>query len=484
MLYSICPFLTLMRDEIMDHEHITQLGSLKKRLLIIDDEKNMRHMLSSLLEKSGYRVDTASDGYEGLQIIEQKKYDFIICDLKMPRMGGLEFIKSSRKSIGDATLIMMSAYGNIDTAIEAMKLGAYDYISKPFKTDEVLLTLKKAEERERLKNENLHLKKRIQKIEENYNFGNMVAKSKAMQSVFQLANKAAQYNTTVLIFGESGTGKELIAKGIHFTGKRSKMPFIAINCGGIPENLLESELFGYKKGAFTGADRDKKGLFEDADHGTIFLDEIGEMPPFLQVKLLRALQEREIRPIGGSKTKRIDVRVIAATAKNLGDEIKTGIFREDLFYRLNVLPIELPPLRERPEDIPFLCQHFIKRYNNKLKKKINGIASDSMSLLLKHRWPGNVRELENAVERAVILSETTVLLPENFPPDLGIQTKTDKMDEVFEGFSLKSAQKLLEKKLIEKALMETGGNRTHAARLLEISHPSLLSKIKSYNIVI
>ncbi len=484
MLYSICPFLTLMRDEIMDHEHITQLESLKKRLLIIDDEKNMRHMLSSLLEKSGYRVDTASDGYEGLQIIEQKKYDFIICDLKMPRMGGLEFIKSSRKSIGDATLIMMSAYGNIDTAIEAMKLGAYDYISKPFKTDEVLLTLKKAEERERLKNENLHLKKRIQKIEENYNFGNMVAKSKAMQSIFQLANKAAQYNTTVLIFGESGTGKELIAKGIHFTGKRSKMPFIAINCGGIPENLLESELFGYKKGAFTGADRDKKGLFEDADHGTIFLDEIGEMPPFLQVKLLRALQEREIRPIGGSKTKRIDVRVIAATAKNLGDEIKTGIFREDLFYRLNVLPIELPPLRERPEDIPFLCQHFIKRYNNKLKKKIIGIASDSMSLLLKHRWPGNVRELENAVERAVILSETTVLLPENFPPDLGIQTKNDKMDEVFEGFSLNSAQKLLEKKMIEKALTETGGNRTHAARLLEISHPSLLSKIKSYNIII
>ena len=473
-----------MRDEIMDHEHITQLGSLKKRLLIIDDEKNMRHMLSSLLEKSGYRVDTASDGYEGLQVIEQKKYDYIICDLKMPRMGGLEFIKSSRKSIGDATLIMMSAYGNIDTAIEAMKLGAYDYISKPFKTDEVLLTLKKAEERERLKNENIHLKKRIQKIEENYNFGNMVAKSKAMQSIFQLANKAAQYNTTVLIFGESGTGKELIAKGIHFTGKRSKMPFIAINCGGIPENLLESELFGYKKGAFTGADRDKKGLFEDADHGTIFLDEIGEMPPFLQVKLLRALQEREIRPIGGSKTKRIDVRVIAATAKNLGDGIKTGIFREDLFYRLNVLPIELPPLRERPEDIPLLCQHFIKRYNNKLKKEINRIASDSMSLLLKHQWPGNVRELENAVERAVILSETTVLLPENFPPDLGIQTKTDKMDEVFEGFSLKSAQKLLEKKLIEKALMETGGNRTHAARLLEISHPSLLSKIKSYNIVI
>ena len=484
MLHSICPFLSLMRGEIMDHEHIAQLGSLKNRLLIIDDEKNMRHMLSSLLEKSGYQVDTASNGYEGLQIIGQKKYDYIICDLKMPRMGGLEFIKSSRESIGNTTLIMMSAYGNIDTAIEAMKLGAYDYISKPFKTDEVLLTLKKAEERERLKNENLYLKKRIQKIEENYNFGNMVAKSKAMQSVFQLSNKAAQYDTTVLISGESGTGKELIAKGIHFTGKRSKMPFIAINCGGIPENLLESELFGYKKGAFTGADRDKKGLFEEADHGTVFLDEIGEMPPFLQVKLLRALQEREIRPIGGSVTKQIDVRVIAATAKHLEDEIKAGIFREDLFYRLNVLPIELPPLRERPEDIPLLCQHFIKQSNNKLKKKINGIASDSMSLLLKHQWPGNVRELENAVERAAILSETTVLLPENFPPDLGIQTKIDKMDGVFEGFSLKIAQKLLEKNLIKKALIETGGNRTHAARLLEISHPSLLSKIKSYNIVV
>jgi len=468
----------------MDHEHNTQLGSFKNRLLIIDDEKNMRHMLSLLLEKSGYQVDTASDGYEGLQIVEQKRYDYIICDLKMPRMGGLEFIKSSRENIRDATLIMMSAYGNIDTAIEAMKLGAYDYISKPFKTDEVLLTLKKAEERERLKNENLYLKKRIQKIEENYNFGNMVAKSKAMQSVFQLANKAAQYNTTVLISGESGTGKELIAKGIHFTGKRSKMSFIAINCGGIPENLLESELFGYKKGAFTGADRDKKGLFEDANHGTIFLDEIGEMPPFLQVKLLRALQEREIRPIGGSKTKRVDVRVIAATAKHLEDEIKTGLFREDLFYRLNVLPIELPPLRERPEDIPLLSQHFINRSNNKLKKKINGIASDCMSLLLKHQWPGNVRELENAIERAVILSETAMLLPENLPTNLGIQHETNKMDEVFEGFSLKIAQKLLEKKLIEKALMETGGNRTHAARLLEISHPSLLSKIKSYNIVI
>jgi len=266
---------------------------------------------------------------------------------------------SNRHVISEATHILtMSAYGTINTAIEAMKLGAYDYISKPFKTDEVLLILRKAEERENLRQENRWLKERIRNIEDNYNFGKMIAKSEVMQSIFKLSSKAAQHNTTVLISGESGTGKELIARGIHFGGARSKMPFIAVNCGGIPENLLESELFGHKKGAFTGADRDRKGLFEEAEGGTIFLDEIGELPLVLQVKLLRVLQEREIRPIGDSKVKSIDVRFIAATAKQLADEVTKGSFREDLFYRLNVLPIKLPLLKDRPEDIPPFMRTF------------------------------------------------------------------------------------------------------------------------------
>jgi len=312
----------------------------------------------------------------------------------------------------------------------------------------------------------------------------MVAKSNAMMDVFKLAEKAAQYNTTVLICGESGTGKELIARGIHFAGQRAKKTLIPVNCGGIPENLLESELFGYKKGAFTGANTDRKGLFEEADGGTIFLDEIGELPLSLQVKLLRVLQENEIRAVGDSKTKKIDVRVIAATVKNLEDAIREGTFREGLFYRLNVLPIKLPPLSSRSEDIPLLCQHFIDRFNISLKKGIKGVTPAAMSLLLKHSWPGNVRELENVIERAVVLAEDTILLPENFPPELGLESDTDKIDDLFEGYSLKVAQKILEKKLITRSLKATSGNRTKAARMLEISHPSLLSKIKAYNILL
>jgi len=454
----------------------------QKRLLIIDDEENMRHMLSSLLKKSGYRVDTASNGKDALEMVDQTLYDFILCDLKMPDISGMEFFEIARDKLWATTVIMMSAYGSIDIAVEAMKKGAYDFISKPFKSDEVLLTLKKAEERESLKRENLWLKERIRKIQENYHFGNMVAKSKAMNAVFKLSEKVAQYNTTVLICGDSGTGKELIAKGIHFAGGRAKKPLVPVNCGGIPENLLESELFGYKKGAFTGADRDRKGLFTEADGGTIFLDEIGELPLSLQVKLLRVLQESEIRAVGDSKTKKIDVRVIAATAKNLKNEVKKGTFREDLFFRLNVLPIMLPPLRERPEDIPLLCQHFIDRFNVSLNMEINGIAPSAMSLLLKYTWPGNVRELENIIERALVLAENTILLPENFPVELGEESNMGKMDDGFDGYSLKAAQKILEKKLITKALKTTNGNRTQAARILEISHPSLLSKIKAYDI--
>jgi two-component system response regulator AtoC len=442
----------------------------EKRLLVIDDEENMQHMLSKVLGKTGYIVETASNGHEGLKRIQSTDFDFILCDIKMPNMSGMDFLKAARDKISTTTVIMMSAYGTIDTAIEAMKLGAYDYISKPFKTDEVYLTLKKAEERENLRQENRLLKERIKKIEGNYNFGKLVAKSNAMQSVFQIAAKAAQYKTTVLILGGSGTGKELIARAIHYEGDRSNMPLVPVNCGGIPETLMESELFGYKKGAFTGADRNKKGLFQEAE------------PLALQVKLLRVLQENEIRMVGDSKSMKIDVRVIAATAKDLEEEARKGTFREDLFYRLNVLSIAIPPLRDRSEDIPLLCEHFIKRYNSRLGKDINGIAPAALSRLLEYKWPGNVRELENAIERAVVLAEDALLLPDHFPPELGRQSGNDQLDELFDGHSLKAAQKLMEKKLITKALKKTDGNRTHAARLLEISHPSLLSKIKSYGI--
>jgi len=454
----------------------------QKRLLIIDDEENMRHMLSSMLKKSGYRVYTASNGSEALDMVDQTLYDFILCDLKMPDMSGMEFFEAARDKLWASTVIMMSAYGSIDTAVEAMKKGAYDFISKPFKLDEVLLTLKKAEERESLKRENRWLKERIRKIQDDYHFGNMVAKSKGMVAVFKIAEKVAQYDTTVLICGASGTGKELIAQGIHFAGKRAKNPLVPVNCGGIPENLLESELFGYKKGAFTGADSDRKGLFDEADRGTIFLDEIGELPLSLQVKLLRVLQENEIRPVGDSKTKKIDVRIIAATSKNLEEEVKNGTFREDLFFRLNVMPIQLPPLKDRPEDIPILSQHFINRFNISLEKNIKGITPAAMSILLKYHWPGNVRELGNVIERAVVLAEETILAPENFPLDLGESQRREKVENFFDGHSLKAAQKILEKRLIIKALEATNGNRTKAARILEISHPSLLSKIKTYDI--
>ena len=461
---------------------MAHMDSQTKRLLIVDDEANMRHMLTSLLQLHGYTVDTAANGIEALHMVEQTLYDYILCDLKMPNMNGIDFLLSARDKLWETTVIMMSAYGTIDTAIDALKKGAYDFISKPFKPDEVILTLKKAEERESLKRENRWLKDRIRKIQENYSFGQMVGKSKVMQQVFSLSEKVANVSTTVLITGESGTGKELIARAIHSLGNRSQKPLVPVNCGGIPENLLESELFGFKKGAFTGADKDKKGLFSEADGGIIFLDEIGELPPPLQVKLLRVLQENEVRPVGGSKTHRIDVRVIAATAKHLTEEIRKGLFREDLFYRLNVLPIELPPLRERIEDIPLLSQHFINRFNNLLNKQVVGITPTAMSVLQCHSWPGNVRELENAIERAIVLSESNMIYPEHLPLNVNQGSEIRSTIDFVTGYSLKKAKKRMEENMIRKALEETGGNRTQAARLLEISHPSLLSKIKEYNI--
>ncbi len=448
----------------------------QSRVLIVDDEENMRHMLEVLLGKAGYEVESAADGVEALERMAASDFYFILCDIKMPRMDGMTFLKKARETYPEKTYIMMSSYGTIETALEAIKEGAYDYISKPFKKDEVLLTLKKAEERKRLKEENLRLKRKITEIEQKYSFGNIIARSEAMAKVFDLVRTVADHKTTVLITGESGTGKELIARAIHDNGSRASRPLVPINCGGIPENLLESELFGYRKGAFTDAIRDKPGRFEEADGGTIFLDEIGELPMSLQVKLLRVLQEEEITPLGGVGAKRIDVRVIAATAKDLSQEVREGRFREDLFYRINVMTIHLPPLRERRGDIPLLVGYFIDQFNKKLKKDIEGLSSEAMPLLMEYDWPGNVRELENIIERAVLLAKGRWITPKE------LAQETLSRPGPVESLSLKKASKRLERELIEKALRSTGGNRTQAAKILEISRPMLISKIKEYDL--
>jgi two-component system response regulator AtoC len=382
---------------------------------------------------------------------------------------------------------MMSAYGSVESAIEAMKAGAYDFISKPFKTDEVLLALKKAEEREQLKRENVTLRKQIAEISGGLRFGSMVAASPLMAELFEVAERIAHYNTTVLISGESGTGKELIARGIHQASPRRDKPFVAVNCGSIPANLLESELFGYVKGAFTGADTERKGLFREADGATLFLDEIGELPQPMQVKLLRVLQEQEVRPVGSGKTAKVDVRVLAATARRLEEQVADGAFREDLYYRLNVMPLTVPPLRDRQEDIPILCLHFIKKFNSQLDTQIKGIRPEAMEKLLGYQWPGNVRELENSMQRAMVLSQSRYVEAEHVGGSLtksvtNVQGDACRIEIVDGDLSIKQAQRQLEARLIARALARCGGNKSKAAALLAISYPSLLSKIKMYDL--
>jgi len=396
-------------------------------------------------------------------------------------MDGLDFLNEAKKAGVDSTIVMMSAYGTVDIAIEAIKLGAYDYISKPFKPDEVILTLKKAEERERLRKENELLRKEVKK---EYSFENIISKNKQMQKIFEVITKVAQYKSTILITGESGTGKELVARALHYNSDRAQNPFVAVNCGAIPENLLESELFGHAKGAFTDAIRTKKGLFEEADAGTLFLDEIGELPSQLQVKLLRVLQEGEIRRIGESKSIQVDVRIVAATVKDLVKEVNEGRFRDDLFYRLNVLPIHIPPLRERNEDIPLLTAHFIRKYSEAMSKNVIGIDSRALEALMDYKWYGNVRELENTIERAIVLADRENIEIENLPLEIqNFQEEIPLEPLAEEEYSIKKSSRFLEMNLIKKALKKTKGNHTHAAKLLEISHRALLYKIKEYGIV-
>ncbi len=452
---------------------------ISRRVLIVDDEENMRHMLSVILSKEGYEVDIAGDGKEAVDKMESSAFDFILADIRMPRVDGISMLKELTKRGMYPTVIMMSAYGTADTALQTMKLGAYDYITKPFKPDDVILTLRKAEERERLKTENTLLK---QEINKEYSFANIIAKSTEMRDMFATIKKISGYKTTVLITGETGTGKELVARAIHHNSPRRDKAFIPVNCGAIPENLLESELFGHEKGAFTGAIKKKRGIFEEADGGSIFLDEVGELPSALQVKLLRVLQEEEIRRIGDNRVIGIDVRVIAATARNLISEVKQGKFRDDLFYRLNILPINIAPLRERREDIPLLIEHFIKKYNKKLDLAVERTTKDALELLMDYQWPGNVRELENCIERAMVLTGSNLIAPENFSPEIRHTKEADHYSLIMadEFFSIKKAARIIEGELVRKALKKTGGNRTRAADLLEISHRALLYKIKEF----
>lgn len=447
-----------------------------QKVLIVDDEKSVRETLALILESEGYETTAAGSAAEALGLIDNAGgYDFIISDIRMPDLDGIGFVQRLRDMSVESNIIMISAYGNLSTSIKAIQAGADDYINKPVNSQELVLRMKLIEEKARLRAENLFLKKElgIQK-----GFEDLVYSSDAMKSIVDFSSRIAKYKSTVLISGESGTGKEVLARSIHKSSPRAEGPFVAINCAAIPESLLESELFGYAKGAFSGASSQKDGLFEVANTGTIFLDEIGEFPLHLQPKLLRVLQEEEIRRLGETKTRKIDVRVMAATSHDLRDKVGEGSFREDLFYRLNVVPVNIPPLRERKEDIPFLVDHFIKRHNAKLNREIEGVSPELMARLVQLPWHGNVRELENLLERAVILSDKRVIDALELPSgstsaDPGLAVDTLDLDTAWKG---------LETTLIEKALEECGGNRTKAAKVLGISRRALLYKLKEHKI--
>jgi two-component system response regulator AtoC len=455
------------------------MTDVRLQILIIDDEENLRHMLSAMLSRQGYQTDTAENGADGLQRLREKVYDFILCDIRMPEMDGKAFLARALEDNVPSPVIMMSAYGSVDTAVECMKMGAYDFISKPFKKDEIVMVLKKAEERERLKSENSQLRTVVSGVD---GFSGIISRNAAMQEIFAQIRKVTDLKTTVMVLGESGTGKELVARAIHSNGIRAKKPFVAVNCGAIPENLLESELFGHVRGAFTDASSDKTGLFEQADGGTLFLDEIGEMPLSLQVKLLRVLQEEEIRRVGAAVSRKVNVRVVSATSRDLEGDVRQGRFREDLYFRLNVFCITLPPLRERIEDIPLLVSYFTGRYAASSGIAPAHCAPDAMRLLLGYGWPGNIRELENVIECGMILCDGNNMTADCLPSSLRWGAGGNEIAITDENLSIKKAEDIMERDLIRKALIKTGGNRTQASKILEISHRSLLYKLKEFKI--
>jgi two-component system response regulator AtoC len=459
------------------------------RILIVDDEASLRDALARILTAEGYEVRQAGDGKEALEILGSSAFDFLLCDLRMPVMGGLDLQREITARGIPGTVIMMSAFGTVETAVEAMKLGAYDYVSKPFMSDEILLSLRKAAERERLRAENAFLRSVIEKTARPEE---ILYASRPMEEVVRTAGKVKDYDATVLVTGESGTGKELVARLLHFGGRRKGKPFVAVNCGAIPGALLESELFGHRRGAFTEAKSDRAGLIEEAGGGTLFLDEIGELPLPLQTKLLRFLQDGEIRRLGDTETRRVNVRLVAATARDLEREVAGGRFREDLFYRLNVIRIHVPPLRERREDIPLLAKHFLSHFCGKYGKPGLFLSVEALAAMTSHEWRGNVRELRNLMERCALLAtgaEVTragllAVWKESGTPERGetgpaleirIPVSPERPD-------LKAAVRELERQLIRVALERTGGSRPKAAEMLGISHPTLLYKVKEFGI--
>jgi two-component system response regulator AtoC len=451
------------------------------KILVIDDDRGHRRSMALVLEDAGYPVLQAQDGEEGLERALAESPDLVLCDVRMPRLDGLGFLDKYREAGGTAMVLMMTAYGSPELAIEAVRKGALDYLTKPFGADEVLLRVQMVEERQQLREEVGRLR---QEVRADARFGDMVARSPIMVRALEMATRVAPHDSPVLLSGASGTGKELVARFVHRQSARRDGPFVPVNCGAIPENLLESEFFGHVRGAFTGADRDRTGLFLSAQGGTLFLDEVGELPQPLQVKLLRVLQEGEVRPVGGSETVKVDARIIAATNRDLEEAVADGEFREDLYYRLAVVPIRLPALARRADEIPELARHLLERHRRRLGIPVEGIAREAMEILLAYPWPGNVRELENVLERAMVLAHG----PEIGPDDLPEHVRTPRPALAGPSFgdgddlSVKRRLSTLEKHLIERALERTGGNRTQASELLELSPRALRYKIQDYGL--
>ena len=455
----------------------------KARVLVVDDEKSMRDLLSITLEKEGYEVLTAAGGEAAIEALRRDATDAVITDLRMPKVDGLQVLRAAKEISPDVAVIVITAVASTETAVEAMKLGAYDYITKPFKLDEVSLIVRNALERKRLRDENLYLRKQL---ETQHRFENIIGKSGRILEVFDTIRKISDSPSTAMITGESGTGKELVARAIHFNSLRRDKPFVSVNCGAIPEGLMESELFGHVRGAFTGAVSNKVGLFSAGEGGTLFLDEITEIPPLLQVKLLRAIQTREIRRVGDTKDMKTDVRLIAASNRNLEDAVRDGILREDLYYRLNVIPIQLPPLRERREDIPLLVAHFLQKFGKDLGKEARGVAPEAMIVLERYHWPGNIRELENVLERAIVLGAGDMLGIESLPETLRRERPVKGMEAVElpeDGLDLEATLDTIERGYLQRALDRTGGVQTKAAELLKMTFRQFRYKLQKHSLV-
>ena len=454
------------------------------RILVVDDERSMRELLAIVLRREGYEVLLAENGRGAIDMLEREPVDLLISDIKMPDLSGVDVLRAAKKIDQDILGIMITAFASTETAVEAMRLGACDYLSKPFDIDLLKMKVREKIENRQLRQENVLLKRTLGL---SHQFANIIGRSPAMLEVFKMIETVARTNSTILLTGESGTGKGLVAQAIHFHSLRRDKPMVSLNCGALPENLLESELFGHMRGAFTGADTNKKGLLEVAERGTVFLDEIGEMSPVLQVKLLRVLQERRFRRVGGLEELQADIRVIAATNQDLTRAITEGRFREDLYYRINVIPITLPPLRERREDIQLLAEHFVAKYTEQMEKEITGISHEAMELLVRHDWPGNIRELENVIERAVALEPTPAILPDSLPPairgDMPLRATAGAVESLPEsGFDLEAHVKQIERGYIAEALKRAGGVQVKAAELLGMSFRSFRYYVKKYNL--